>query len=53
LQAQIDKIEAQWKNEKKQKNLKILNTLRFNYTNSWKQLFEFANLGDLDAPLTP
>ena len=30
-----------------------MNVLKFNYANSWKNLFEIANLGDLDKPLTP
>ena len=31
----------------------MLNVIKANYNMVWKNLFEIANLGDLDKPLTP
>ena len=30
----------------------LLNILKYNYSKLWKNLFELADLGDLDKPLT-
>ena len=32
--------------------MKILKTLKYNYTSTWKNLFKLADLGNLDKPLT-